>query len=291
MNSDTRLRNAFAAIAEDIKNGNTLSSGMAKCPNVFSKLDTSLIEAGERSGELSACAKQLAAWYDFRNRVRSTIRTGLVRPVLVYHVAAVLAAIPWVFLRHLDVRYAMIAVVVLLGLFWVPAIFILAIVKFSREGSPARLRLDRLVWYTPILKRAFRCLALARYSRAFYILYKAGLPITECARRSVELSGNAYFAQQMRGTVEATKTGRPVSEGFPKSLPAEFVDAWVIGEETGKLDEAVGRLTQQSEYRCQVVFTEISNWLPRFLYVLIGAFMAYSAISGWQMIINFMRQQ
>src|SRR3989338_1630214 len=59
--SNPKLKRTLAKITRDIEKGQTISSSMAKYPKTFSPIFTSMIKAGEVSGQLEPVLKQLAS--------------------------------------------------------------------------------------------------------------------------------------------------------------------------------------------------------------------------------------
>jgi len=68
-------------------------------------------------------------------------------------------------------------------------------------------------------------------------------------------------------------------------LDAQFA-IWRVGEETGELDNAAERLADSTADRAELMFTELSQWLPRVVYLLVCLLMVKFILSGYASIIN-----
>jgi type II secretory pathway component PulF len=276
-----RFARAVAAINDGLKSGQTIAESMRQAGHVFAKMDVLLVEAGESSGELDRTFMQLARYYDFRQRTKRIIYSGLVMPAFIWHAAAVLLAIPRFIFSGFDVMSALYGIIQMWLVFWIPFLAILGVMKLTGETGIFRRFFDGLIIRLPAFKVPFKIMAIGRYCRTFHILSKSGVPITECCRQSCQLCGNTAIAKWFEGGIAATKRGEPVSAGFSPLLGADFINPWLVGEETGRLDDVTGRLADQYEDRAQYAFEEMAKWLPRIVYFIIMLILAFAVLAGW----------
>jgi len=128
---------------------------------------------------------------------------------------------------------------------------------------------DALVLRIPILGLAVRQLSICRYCRGFNMLYKAGVPITECAVKAPELTGNLIIADMFKGAAASIAAGNMAYEGFSRRLPLDYLNLWQTGEEIGELDRMVDKIAEIAGDRAELLFTEFAKWLPRLLYAMV----------------------
>jgi type IV pilus assembly protein PilC len=129
--------------------------------------------------------------------------------------------------------------------------------------------MDALVLKIPVLGKALRKIAICRYCWAFYMLYKAGVPITQCAQQAIGVTGNIIVADALKGGAESALAGNMLCEGFSPELPDDFLNLWRIGEETGELDSCVKHLVDNTSEDAERLLGEFVQWLPRLIYFLI----------------------
>jgi type IV pilus assembly protein PilC len=244
---------------------------MSKYPNVFATLDVMLVDAADTSGNLSESLKLLSEWYDFSNRLKNRLISGLMLPLVVIHIAALVGPLPYLFMGIINVAGYIIKVAITLALFYIPLSIILATLHLMPNTGTIRRFLDFVVLKIPILGLAVRQLALSRYCRAFNMLYKAGIPIIQCAQQAPGVTGNVIVADVVKGGAESAQAGNMVWEGFSPKLPADFLNIWRIGEETGELDNSIKRLADNTTENAEQLFSEFVQWLPRIIYWLICA--------------------
>ena len=265
------LRKTFLNLVKGVSAGNCLAETMSKYPNVFATLDVMLVDAADTSGNLSESLKLLSEWYDFSNRLKNRLISGLMLPLVVIHIAALVGPLPYLFMGVINVAGYIIKVAITLALFYIPLSIILATLHLMPNTGTIRRFLDFVVLKIPILGLAVRQLALSRYCRAFNMLYKAGIPIIQCAQQAPGVTGNVIVADVVKGGAESAQAGNMVWEGFSPKLPADFLNIWRIGEETGELDNSIKRLADNTTENAEQLFSEFVQWLPRIIYWLICA--------------------
>src|SRR3954451_7017453 len=81
------LTRVLAEVRNDIETGNSLSSGMAKHPDVFPPLMVNMCKAGEVGGFLDAVMLQIATNYEAETRLRGKVKSAMTSPVVVFCIA------------------------------------------------------------------------------------------------------------------------------------------------------------------------------------------------------------
>jgi len=261
-----RLKQVFSQIRESLSKGSSLAESMGNHPKVFPDMDRMLVEAAETAGSLGDSFKMLSQWHEFVCRITRRIRIGLMYPLLILHVGALVFGLPNFILGRLTLGGYLLQMMGILMLFYVPAIVVIAIMRLQK-GSPAiRLPLDFLVLRIPILGTAIYHLSICRYAKAFSMLYKAGVPITETAERATQSAGNLAVAGMFEGGITSIRRGGMAWEGYSKRLPAEYLQLWQIGEETGDLDKTADRIADIAGDRADLWFQAFAAWMPRVVY-------------------------
>jgi type II secretory pathway component PulF len=119
-------------------------------------------------------------------------------------------------------------------------------------------------------------------------MYKAGIPILQCAESATQTCGNMAVARLFEGGYTAAKSGEPLSQGFSPSLPPEFLELWSIGEESGDLDKASEKLAEIYLDKAQFRFNLISTWTPRLIYITFVFVMAILIVKAFVKIYSTM---
>lgn len=264
-----RLRNVFLDLKESISLGNGISDSMAKYPKIFAELDVMLIQTAELSGELPKCFKMLSLWYEFRNRMKKKILSGLLLPFLIIHIAVFIVPLPSVILGQNTLADYITMVGGILGLLYLFIGIMFMIPKYARKNSSTRYIFDSLTLKIPLLGKAVRELSICRYCKGFNMMYKSGVPITQCASNAFKLTGNKVISGLFQGGSVSTATGNILSEGFSDKLPSEYIELWRTGEESGGLEKMIDKIAEISGDKSEHLFTEFAKWFPRLVYFLV----------------------
>ncbi len=279
-----RLGRLFGQIAASVGRAESLAEAVESRRHWFEPLDVALIRVGEDTGNIAEVFALLAEWYAFRQQIRRIIGSGLVLPILMVHVLAVLAPVPSFALGGWDVRGYIQGVVTILLMFYVPAAALWAVVYLTPKRGLLRAVLDRFVSAVPVLGYAVRDLSLSRFSTVFGIALKAGVPIVNAAQLAFDVVGSAGVRSALMGSLSAVKEGREMSEGFSRRLPGEFLELWKVGEETGDLDVCASRLGKLFGQYAERRFETVAAWTPRLVYAAVAAVMVYHILKGFSQV-------
>jgi len=261
-----RLKQVFSRIRESLSKGSSLAEAMGKHRNVFPDMDRMLIEAAETAGSLNDSFKMLSQWHEFIHRITRRIQMGLIYPLAILHFGAFVFGVPNLIMGNLTTWGYFRQVGFILLLFYVPAAVIVLLMRLQDRAPAIRVPLDFLVLRIPILGTAIYHLSICRYAKAFGMLYKAGVPMSETTERATRATGNTVVARLFQGGFASVRQGGTAWEGFSKRLPAEYLQLWQIGEEAGELDKTVDKIAQISADRADLWFTSFAFWMPVFVW-------------------------
>ncbi|MFH1884891.1 MAG: type II secretion system F family protein [Planctomycetota bacterium] len=264
------LRKSFSGLSKSVSQGNTFADSMAEYPKVFARLDVMLVKSAELSGELPNCFKMLSNWYEFKNRIKGIIISGLILPILIFHIMVFIVPLPSMVLGKISTTEYMMQIAKVLGLLYLLIGITLAVYHSVPNNGIFRRLLDALILRIPILGQAVRQLSICRYCRGFNMLYKAGVPIKDCAAQATELTGNLIIADIFQGGAASIAAGNMAYKGFSNRLPLDYLNIWQTGEQIGELDKMVDKIAEIAGDRAELLFTEFARWLPRLLYALVA---------------------
>lgn len=275
------FKHVLSQVRESLSKGSNLSESLDKHPAVFPELDRMLIEAAETSGSLGDSFKMLSQWHEFIQRITRRMQMGLLYPVLILHIGAMVIGGPDLILGKITVVQYLVQVLQILLLLYVPAIAIIVFMSLRGRIPAVALPMDYLVLRIPILGAAIYHLSVCRYARAFAMMYKGGVPITETTTRATRATGNLIVARQFAGGIASVRNGGTTWEGFSRRLPAEYRDLWQIGEETGELDKMADKVAEIAADRADLYFTQFAFWFPWVVYAIIAGFLIVKIFRMW----------
>lgn len=268
------FKRVFSQVRESLSKGSTLAEAMDERRNVFPEIDRMIVAAAETSGSLAQAIKMLSQWHEFTHRIVLRMLTRMTYPILILHIGAFVFPLPGLVLGGLTTSGYLLSVLRFLLLLYIPTAIVVVFVFMKEKARLLRLPLDLLALKIPVLGRGIYHLSVSRYTKAFGMLYKAGIPMSESVAKANHATGNSIVARQFAGGTESVRRGGAAWEGFSERLPAEYRHLWQIGEETGELDQTTDKIAEIAADRADLMFTEFSRWLPRVVYFIIMAVLA-----------------
>ena len=272
------LQRCLSALAEGRSIADSLRLG-----DWLPDFDIVLIEAGERSGRLDACLRQLADYYAERARIAKLVISQLIYPAFLIHFAAFIFLVVIPFASPFGSSHFSDSPVWLLAraaLFLSPIYLATALVIYasqSQHGENWRSLLEKLLRPVPLLGSGRHALAVSRLALALEALISAGVSIVE----AWEIAAAASSSPALRRAVATWKpqlaAGRTPAELVHASplFPEAFANLYHSGEISGKLDETLRRLhvfyQEEGTHKIQLV----AQWVPRLIYFIIVLCIAY----------------
>ncbi|PSV96704.1 type II secretion system F family protein [Photobacterium iliopiscarium] len=250
------LRSTLAEVTTELTNGHSLSAAMQQHPRVFSDLFVSMIHVGENTGRLDQTLLQLANYYqqemDTRRQIKSAIRypmfvmiaIGLAMIVLNTQVIPQFAGmfarfgvdLPWptqvlISTSNLLVHYWPLMVIVM-GTMWVG-------VRLWRNTPQGQQRWDLWRLKIPIIGSIINRALMARFSRTFALMIRAGVPLNQALKMAAEALDNRFLEQRLLDMKLGIESGSSIATTAANTdiFTPLVLQMIAVGEETGQIDE------------------------------------------------------
>ena len=254
-----RLREILSAMYESIEGGLTLSEAMSAYPSVFSEVFTSLVLAGEQSGEISAIFFQLGESLKWQDEQASMTKKLLMYPLFVGSV--VIAVIFFLmiylvpellnFIKNMGQEIpphtkALIIVSDAFINYWflmigVPIVATVGLVIGVKTSPKIHYRVDAFKLRIPLVGPILKKIILARLAGFFAIMYASGITILDCIATSEKIVGNMEMEEAVHEVGIRIADGVTLSSSFEaaKLFPPLVLRMIRVGENTGALEEAL----------------------------------------------------
>ena len=300
-----KLRPVVAQIRDRVREGKSLSEAVAEA-GVFSKVYSTAILAGEKSGNLSGVLDYYIAYQRVSTGVRKKILATLVYPLLLITVAAIIVTylvtvvIPKfaVLYRDLGVQlpYAtrvLIALTVdyrfvVLGTIAAVALAAILIYLWSRteEGGTA---FDRLKFRLPLIGNTLLKFQVAQFSRTLATLLTGGTPLVA----ALQTASDALTSKLLRATV--SRATQMVREGeslhgalsFSGVMPELALDMIEVGESSGALAPMLTSVAEFYEEEVSLRLSALVSIIEPVILVFMGLLVAFILISLYLPIFSF----
>jgi type IV pilus assembly protein PilC len=286
-----KLKAAVTNIREDVQEGATLSSAMAKHPDHFPLLMVNMVSAGEAGGFLDDALARIARMYEADANLRAKIKSAMTYPVIVLIFSLLLGTGVIIFIvpvftkmfKNLGGKLPLptqIMVNLSHNMYWVlPTVLIGAFVglrayrKAIQTSKGFRLKTDRLKLRLPVFGTLFTKLAISRWSRNLGTLLGVGVPVLQALEIVGGTSGNAVITEAMDHVREVVRMGGQMSTALATHpiFPTMVVQMLEVGEETGQITEMLDKVADFYDQEVETATDSLTAALEPLLVVLMGA--------------------
>ncbi len=289
--SNKKMQRVVEEIIADVEGGHTLSDSFSKHPEVFDNIVLALVSAGEASGTLDEALKRVAAQKEKDAAMMGKIRSAMVYPAIVLVVIVgvmifmLLTVVPQVAKLYKDMHKelpfltaVMIAVANFIMTFWWLVIILIGIgiyflLQYLKTEDGIRLK-DTLKLNVPLFKGMFRKLYMARFTRTGQTLLATGVAMLDMLRISSQGVNNVIISKSIDHAAEKVKGGKALSVALQ---PEEYILPMVpqmikIGEQSGKIDEMMGKTAQVYEDELDEEIKALSTAIEPALMVVMAIF-------------------
>src|SRR4029077_18532215 len=141
-----------------------------------------------------------------------------------------------------------------------------------RRSPHFRLVFDRLILKFPIIGGILEKATIARWTRTLQTMFAAGVPLVESLDAVGGASGNAVFVAGTRKIQTEVSTGTSLTNamGNTNLFPTMVLQMVQIGEESGSLDNMLGKIADYFEREVDDAVAALSSLLEPLIIVFLG---------------------
>ena len=285
-----RMQELLLTIKNDVESGNPLAESLAKHPLQFDELFCNLVRAGEHAGILEALLHKIATYKEKTEAIKAKIKKALFYPTAVVVVAAIVTAILLIFVvpqfEELFSGFgatlpAFTQMVINLSRFmqdWWFAVLvgvigiIYAFTQAKRRSVKFGHWLDKMALKMPIVGTILNKAAIARFSRTLSTMFAAGVPLVEAMDSVAGATGNIVYSDAILRIRDEVSTGRQLNLAMKDAnlFPSMVVQMVAIGEESGALDDMLGKVADFYEDEVDNAVDSLSSLLEPLIMAVLG---------------------
>ncbi|MEJ7668778.1 MAG: type II secretion system F family protein [Casimicrobiaceae bacterium] len=288
--SNARFSRLMMDIKNKIETGSSMSQAFRTHPAQFDSLYCNLVAAGETAGMLDGILERLATYKEKTLALKAKIKSAMFYPISVVCVAIVVVWVimVWVVpafkqvftsfgadlpaptlivmaISDFVVRWWWLGFLVLIG----------AIVGFTfmlKRSAAFRYAYDRMILRFPILGDILRKATIARWTRTLQTMFAAGVPLVESLDAVAGASGNAVYAAATKRIQTEVSTGTSLTNSMTNTglFPSMVLQMTQIGEESGSLDNMLGKVADFFEREVDDAVTALTSLLEPIIIVFLG---------------------
>ena len=284
------MKDLVRQLRNDVSGGAPIASSLKKHPKHFDDLYCSLIAAGETSGTLEIMLDRIATYKEKSEALKATIKKALTYPIATILVAIVVTG---VLLLNVVPQFAstfesfgsdlpaFTQVVVNLSEFaqewWLIigvaiAIFVMSFNRLRTQNRKFSDAVDALLLKAPVFGVIVHDAVIARYARTLSTTFAAGVPLVEALDATASASGNAVYTQAIKQIRNDVTSGMSLLQATRVSglFPMFLLQMTSIGEESGTLDEMLGKVADQYEMQVDNAVDSISSLIEPMIMSVLG---------------------
>lgn len=288
-------------IEHHIVGGGNLADALSRYPKQFSTIYIALVAAGETSGSLEQVLARLADTLEGQREFRSKITGAMIYPVIIIiGMVGVVFVLMTVVVPRLSELYRDLGISlpvstqILLKVsdffvhFW--WLMIALIIGFTalferwRKTPIGELMVDTFVLRLPVFGDLQKKVILVEFTRTLGMLISSGIHILEGLRILKESLGNVLFRNAITSISTKVEKGFPLGATFGQYevFPPIVSQMMKVGEETGKLDETLSKLSKYFEAEADHLVKGLTTAIEPIIMIFLGVgvgFIVFSVIT------------
>jgi type IV pilus assembly protein PilC len=297
--TNPRLARLVNDIRSDIETGTSLSAAFRKHPLVFDSLYCNLVEAGEAGGILESLLDRLALYQEKTVAIKQKIKSALMYPVAVLIVAMIVISVIMIFVvpsfKSMFANFG--------ASLPAPTLFVVAVSEFFvqwwwamlaagaagayflrqswRRSEKVQAFMDRALLRVPVFGGLVEKSVVARWTRTMSTLFAAGVPLVEALDSVGGAAGNSLYATATEQIQRDVSAGGSLTNAMQSAglFPVMVLQMAAIGEESGSLDQMLGKAAEFYEEEVDQMVKGLSSLMEPFILVFLGGLIAAIVIA------------
>jgi type IV pilus assembly protein PilC len=292
------LRNIIVKVSSDIQKGSSLSAAMGVHSKYFPPILIHMVHAGEVSGTLENSLEVMSVHFEKAYKLKQKVKSAMIYPIVVLVVAVIVVIFLMIFVVPTftsmfessgaelpGITKALIAIsgfmrnnyIVLFVIFAI--IFAAFRVYLSTESG--RLTFDKFKLRMPLLGKIQTTSIAATFARTMSTLMGSGVGITEAIRITGKILDNTHAIEQMEKIERQVREGKglygPVKD--TALFPAMIVNMIMLGEESGTLEDMLGKTALFYEEEVDEATQRLTSMLEPLIIIILAVVVAFIVIS------------
>lgn len=297
--SNPKFKKVILSVLSDITKGKTFADALRPHPKAFNELYVNMVDVGEASGKLTLVLRLLANQMKKDHDLRSRIKGAMMYPSIVIIAIFGIGAMMMIYVvptlaetikalgteLPLSTR-ALIATSDFVQHDWFIVVLALAGLVFgfwrmlkSEKGKKA---FDTVILKMPIFGSLVQKFNLARFTRTLAYLIASGIPIVHSLEITARVLSNTKYRAAVNQAAEEIQKGKQLNDILHRHTDIfhpMVIQMVKVGEESGKISDMLLRLAMFFEEDVDNTTKNLSTIIEPLLMLLIGAFVAFFALS------------
>jgi type IV pilus assembly protein PilC len=293
------MQKIVAQLLADVEAGESFSNALNRHPKIFSRTYMALVKSGEVGGVMDAVLLRLADNLEKQQEFGSKVKGALIYPVIVVVGMVVVGFVMMIFviprMTSLYVDFGAelpMPTQILMGVsnfflrFWYIILILLGIglyvLKLYKATSEGRRKIDALIFRIPIFGDLQRQVILTELTRTLSLMVGSGVSILEALNITSEVVGNTVISDALKDSAKQVERGFPIAFSFsrhPEAFPFLLSQMVAVGEETGKMDEVLTKISRIFEVESDEKVKGLTAAIEPIVMVVLGIGVGFLVIA------------
>jgi type IV pilus assembly protein PilC len=287
--SKPEMSRLVAALLQEIEGGNSFGKALAKFPESFPRIYIQLVNAGEAGGVLDTVLERLADNMEKAKEFRAKTRGAMIYPVIVIVAMIAVTMIMMIFvIPQLTQMYddfgadLPLPTQILIGLsdfmvnfWWVVigamggGVYALVQWKKTKDGDQT---IDKFLLRLPIFGDLRKKIILTEFSRTMSLMLGAGISLLHALEIVTEAVGSVLYRDALHDAYKQVEKGVSLSQAMSRheEFPPILHQMMSVGEETGKLDEVLMKLSKYFEQESEQAVKNMTTAIEPLIMIVLG---------------------
>jgi len=284
------LQKVLAEVRTDVETGKAFSVALGRHAQVFPPLMINMVRAGELGGFLDQVLVSIAENFEKEVALRGKIKSAMTYPVVVFFIAILATAAMLIFIVPVfagvfeglggELPAPTQFLVLLSGFAKVGAIpLVVAIFAFSvwwkrnKNRREIREKVEPFYLKLPVFGGLIQKIAIARFTRNFGAMVRAGVPILQALDIVGQASGNIVIEHATKDVQDSVRRGDSLAGPLSnhKVFPPMVVQMIAVGEDTGALDEMLDKVADFYDQEVESTTEQLTSLIEPLMIAFLGA--------------------
>ncbi|MCX6726093.1 MAG: type II secretion system F family protein [Candidatus Shapirobacteria bacterium] len=283
------MSNLITDVLHQVESGISLTDALQKHSNIFDQIYIALIKAGETAGVLDKILLRLADNLEKQNEFRQKIKGAMIYPIVVIGGMIGVVAVMIIFvIPKLTAIYEEfqadlpISTKILIGIskfathYWFLALGVLAalffLFRYLSHNYYFRRQFDQFSFKIPIIGKLRKAMILTEFTRTLGLLVGSGILIVDAIEVTTKSLNSPNYEEKMKEVSKEVEKGLPLAMSLAKTeiFPPILPQMVAVGEETGKLDEVLVKVSTYFEQQADAMVKGLTAALEPLIMVVLG---------------------
>lgn len=287
--SRSEMGQLVTTILQDVEGGMTFADALFKHPKQFDKMYIQLVRAGELGGVLDTVLLRLADNMEKTKAFRGKTKGALIYPVIVVIAMVVVAFIMMIFVipqmmelyNDFDAELPILTQLLMavsgfmVSFWWLviggAAAGIFAVRKW-RATKVGRQKWDQTLLRLPLFGPLIVKVTLTEFTRIMSLLLSSGVSLLQALEIVMDAVPNVIYQEALTESAKMVEKGVSLSQAIAKfdDFPPILQQMVAVGEETGKLDDVLLKLSSYFEQESEQAIKNITAAIEPAIMIVLG---------------------